>query len=127
ISVAFNNGAKRSWQTAQERVFTYDNGVVLTVSGTHTENNDNQVAVWGTNRFGTSFTSAITDPLIIRQDCSFRLTGGEIQRKVGSATATATFGLDAAGNPVSCPAGNYYYKLVWEGPNGNSITAILAY
>ena len=127
LNVAFNNGAKRSWQTAQKRVFTYDNGAVASVSGTHTENNDNQVAVWGTNRFGTSFTSSITDPLVIRQDCSFRLTSGEIKHKVASATATATFGLDADGKPVSCPSGNYYYKLVWAGPNGNSFAAIVAY
>lgn len=127
LNVAFNSGAKRSWQIAQKRIFTYDNGAVVSVSGTHTENDDSQVAIWGTNRFGTSFTSSITDPLVIRQDCSFRLTGGEIKHKVGSATATATFGLDAAGKPVSCPSGNYYYKLVWAGPNGNSVTAMVAY
>ena len=127
LNVVFNNGAKRSWQIAQKRVFTYDNGAVVAVSGTHTENDDNQVAIWGTNRFGTSFTSSVTDPLVVRQDCSFRLTGGEIKHVVGSATATATFGLDADGKPVSCPSGNYYYKLAWEGPNGNSLTAILAY
>ncbi len=127
MQVAFNNGTKRSWEIAQKRVFTYDNGVVASVSGIHTENNDNQIAVWGTNRFGTAFTSSITDPLVIRQDCSFRLTTGEIKHKISSATATATFGLDADGNPVSCPSGNYYYKLVWVGPNGNSLTAMVAY
>ena len=127
LNVAFNNGAKRSWQTAQKRVFTYDNGAVLSVSGTHTENDDNHIAIWGNNRFGTPFTSSITDPLVIRQDCDFRLTGGEIKHQLASATATATFGLDAGGDPTSCPSGNYYYKLVWTGPNGNSLTAIVAY
>jgi hypothetical protein len=127
INVAFNNGAKRSWQIAQKRVFTYSNGVVASVSGTHTENDNSQIAVWGTNRFGTAFTSSITEPLVIRQDCSFRLTSGEIKHSVGTATATATFGLDADGKPVSCPSGNYYYKLMWEGPNGNSLIAIVAY
>ncbi|HRO45461.1 hypothetical protein [Agriterribacter sp.] len=127
LSVTFNNGSKRNWQVAQQRVFTYDNGIVVAVSGTHAEGNNTQVAVWGTNRFGAAFTSAITDPLVIRQDCNFRLTGGAVKHTVGSATATAVFGLDASGNPVSCPSGNYYYKLVWTGPNGNSITAMVAY
>ncbi|HTN06442.1 hypothetical protein [Agriterribacter sp.] len=127
LSVTFNNGAKRSWQIAQQRVFTYDKGIVLSVTGTHTEGEDNHVAIWGFNRFGTAFTSSITDPLVIRQDCNFRLTGGAIKHTVGPATATATFGLDAGGNPVSCPSGNYYYKLVWTGPNGNSFTAMVAY
>lgn len=127
LSVTFNNGTKRSWQTAQKRVFTYDNGAVLAVSGTHTEGNDNHVAVWGSNRFGTAFTSSISEPLVIRQDCSFRLTSGEIVHKVGSASATATFGLDEDGKPVSCPSGSFYYKLLWEGPNGNSLSAIVAY
>lgn len=127
LSVTFNNGSKRIWQVAQQRAFTYDNGIVVAISGMHTENNDTHIAIWGINRFGTAFTSSITDPLVIRQDCDFRLTGGSVLHTVGSATATATFGLDASGNPVSCPSGNYYYKLVWTGPNGNSLTAILAY
>ncbi|HRP57705.1 hypothetical protein [Agriterribacter sp.] len=127
INVAFDNGAQRNWQTAQKRVFTYDNGAVASVYGTHAENDDTGVAVWGTNRFGTSFTSSVTDPLVIRQDCSFRLTGGKIKHKVGTATATATFGLDAEGKPASCPSGNYYYELVWTGANGNSLTAMVAY
>lgn len=127
LSVTFDNGSKRSWQVAQQRVFTYNKGIVITVLGMHTEGNNTQIAVWGTNRFGVAFATSITEPLIIRQDCNFRLTGGAVKHTVGSAAATATFGLDAAGNPVSCPAGNYYYKLVWTGPNGNAVTAILAY
>ncbi len=127
LSVTFDNGSKRSWQVAQQRLFTYDNGIVLAVSGTHTDNNDSHIAIWGTNRFGAAFATSSIEPLIIRQDCNFRLTGGVVKHTVGSATATATFGLDASGNPVSCPAGNYYYKLAWTGPNGNTVTAVVAY
>lgn len=127
LSLTFKDGSKRTWQVAQKRIYTYNNGIVATVLGMRTENNDSKVAVWGTNRFGTAFTSSITDPLVIRQDCSFRLTSGTIKHTVGAVTATATFGLDASGSPVSCPAGNYFYKLEWTGPNGNSLSAILAY
>lgn len=45
LSVTFDNGSKRSWQVAQQRLFTYDNGIVLSVSGTHTENNDRHIAI----------------------------------------------------------------------------------
>jgi hypothetical protein len=127
LSITFDNGTQRSWKVAKKREFTYSNGVVLAVSGNHTEGNVTNIAEWGINRFGAAFTTATVSPLVIRQDCNFRLTGGTLTHTVGSITATATFGLDAAGNAVSCPAGNFYYKVIYTGPNGNSITFILPY
>ena len=39
-----------------------------------------------------------------------------------------TFGLNAAGNPTSCPVlAPYYLKLVWTGANGIVRTVILPY
>lgn len=127
LSVTFSNGAKCTWRVAQQRVFTYDNGAVVAVSGTHTEGNNNQVVFWGTTRFGHDFVSSITDPLVIRQDCGFRLTSGAIKHEVADVTATATFGLDASGNPVSCPTGSYYCKLTWADDAGNNLVASFAY
>lgn len=127
LSITFDNGAVRSWQIDEQRAFTYDNGIVAAVSGLHTEGNDTHIAQWGTNRFGISFATSTVEPLIIRQDCNFRLTGGTLKHTVGNVSATATFGLDAEGIPVSCPEGHYYYKLVYTGPKGNSITLILPY
>lgn len=128
MTVTFDNGAQRTWQVAQQRVFTYNGGVILTITGTHTEGNTTGIAEWGTNRFGGSFTTAITQPLVIRQDCNFRLTGGQVKHDIGSANATATFGLDATGAPTSCPGLNFYYcKAVWTGPAGNSLSVIFPY
>lgn len=127
LSVTFKDGSKRTWQVSQKRVYTYNNGIVATVLGMRTEGNDTNIAIWGINRFGTAFTSSITSPIVIRQDCSFRLTEGEIKHTLGPITATATFGLNASGNPVSCPSGKYYYKLAWADSEGNDLQVLLPY
>ena len=128
LSVTFNNGAQRVWQVAKQRVFTYNNGLVITATGTHTEGNIANIAEWGTNRFGNTFTTAVTTPLVVKQDCNFRITGGAVTHATNMFTATASFGLDVNGSPASCPGtGNYYFKIVWTGPNGNSRSVILPY
>jgi hypothetical protein len=127
LSISFNDGSQRSWQVDKQRVFTYDNGYVITTTGLHTEGTTTGIAEWGTNRLGNSFTTAITTPLIIREECGFRLTEGSVQHKTNLFTATVTFGLDVDGHPTTCPAGNYYFKVLWTGPNGGTGTVILPY
>ena len=127
LSISFNDGSQRSWQVDKQRAFTFDNGYVITTTGLHTEGNITGVAEWGTNRFGNAFTTAVTSPLIIREDCDFRLTAGAVQHKTSLFTATATFGLDATGAPTTCPTGSYYFKVVWTGPNGGTGNVILPY
>jgi len=128
MSVKFDNNTQRQWQVARQRVFTYNNGIVITTTGTHTDGNNTHIAEWGTNREGHSFTTSTLEPLIIRQDCSFRLVSGKVQHAVPNADASATFGLDINGNPTSCPgSGHYYFKLVWTGIGGNTHSVILPY
>jgi hypothetical protein len=128
MSVSFDNGTARKWNIARKRVYTYNDGIVLTITGTHTEGDDTNIAEWGTNRFGNSFSTSITTPLVIRQNCDFRVTSGEIKHSSSVYSATATFGLDITGVVTTCPgSGHYYYKLVWAGPNGNSLNLILPY
>ena len=128
MSITFDDNSQRTWQVAKKRVFTYSNGAVMTVHGIGTNGGVTNAAEWGLNRFGHSFTTSITQPLVIRQDCNFRLTEGEIKHQ-GFATATATFGLNASGAPTTCPAANaaYYYKLTWTGAAGNSYSVIFPY
>lgn len=128
MTVKFSNGAQRTWQVAKQRVFTYSNGIVVSTTGTRTEGSLSGIAEWGTNRFGNLFTSSITAPLVVRQDCNFRLTSGQIKHAVPLFTATATFGLNASGNPASCPgAAHYYVKIIWTGLGGNDHSIILPY
>ena len=128
MSVTFDDGSKRSWQVARKREFTYNNGVVVTITGTHSEGNLTNVAEWGLNRFGNAFTCSITQPLVIRQDCNFRLVSGQIQHNGPVITATTTFGLDATGKETGCPGtGNYFFKIDWSFNAGRTNTLILPY
>ncbi|MEK7224402.1 MAG: hypothetical protein AAB221_01820 [Bacteroidota bacterium] len=128
MSVTFDNASQRTWHVAKQRVFTYNSGIVITSTGTHTEGAVTGIAEWGTNRFGRTFTTAITQPLVVRQDCNFRLTSGKVDHVTPVFNTNVTFGLDAAGNPTSCPGlGAYYMKIVWTGPGGNPHTIIWPY
>ncbi|MBS1511757.1 MAG: hypothetical protein JST86_13000 [Bacteroidetes bacterium] len=128
INITFDDGSQRSWQIAKQRVFTYSNGIVISTTGTHTEGTLTGVSEWGSNRFGNAFVTQIIDPMVIRQDCNFRLTSGHVKHSKLLRTVDVTFGLDAQGNPTSCPGtGNYYMKIVWVNALGVSVTAILPY
>lgn len=128
MTVTFDNGSQRTWKVARRREFTYDNGYVITVSGTHIEGNVANVAEWGTNREGSPFTSAIAEPLVFRQDCNFRLGGGKITHTLPAFVASATFGLNASGVATTCPGnGNYYVKIEWAIANGNTHTSLHPY
>ncbi|MEQ1676880.1 MAG: hypothetical protein ABL876_09275 [Chitinophagaceae bacterium] len=127
MSITFDNGSQRNWQVARKRVFSYNNGIVITVTGTHTDGSVTGIAEWGTNRFGNGFTTIVSEPLIFRQDCSFRLTSGKVAHNTNLFNSFVIFGLNAAGAPVSCPAGNYYMKIVWTGLAGIPHTLIIPY
>ncbi len=127
ITITFEDGTQRSWQIAKKRTFTYSNGVVITTIGTHTDGSTTGISEWGTNRFGNAFSTAITQPMVIREDCSWRLVSGQVTHTKLVATIVVTFGLDSAGNPVTCPSGTFYFKVVWTGTNGTVRTFILPY
>ena len=127
MTVTFDNGSQRSWQVAKRRTFTYNNGIVITTTGIHTDGSTTGISEWGTNRFGNAFVTSITQPMVIREDCNFRLVSGQVTHSRLLATVVATFGLDAQGNPVTCPAGTFYFKVVWTGANGVTRTYILPY
>jgi hypothetical protein len=126
MSITFDDASQRTWQVARQRSFSYDNGIVITITGISTQGGG--IAEWGVNRHNHTFTSAILQPLVIKQSCNFRLVSGKVQHVGQAVTTTTTFGLDASGNPVtSCPIGPFYYQTIWTGPNGNSLTHIGMY
>lgn len=127
ITITFDNNTQRAWKLAIKRTFDYDNGIVATEEGTHTDGAVSGIAVWGTNRFGNDFSWAITSPLTVRQDCNFRLTSGATVHTAAWGVATMTFGLDATGVVTTCPVGAYYFKTVFVGSAGKTYTFILPY
>ncbi len=129
MNVTFDNGTQRSWRVAKKRTFTYTNGIVITTIGIHTDGTTTNISEWGVNRFGNNFVTVISQPMVIRQDCNFRLVSGQVSHQRLNATAVVTFGLDATGNATSCPGIGvpYYFKLVWTGANGVVRTFIRPY
>ena len=127
MSITFEDGTKRVWQIARQRLYTIANNGTITITGTHQEGSKTNISEWGTDRFGRSFTTSITEPLVISGGCEYRLISGKITHERQSGLATAVFGLDAQGAPVICPPGSFYFKLSWTGPRGNTLTYIGAY
>jgi len=128
MSVTFDNASQRTWKVARQRAFTYNNGIVIRVTGIAPAAVGEGVATWGENRFGRAFKNAILEPLVIRQSCDFRLVSGKVQHTGFLVTSTTTFGLNADGEPVNaCPDGPFYYKVVWTGRNGQTYTFIGPY
>lgn len=127
VTIEFADSATRIWSVAKQRVFTYNDGIVVTTTGTHSDGTHNDVSVWGTNRYGNAFETMIVQPMVIAQSCDDRLTSGETETIRPAVTFTITYGLDVNGNPTSCPgSGYYYYKLVWT-KNGKTYTFIAPY
>lgn len=127
MTVTFDDSKQRTWQLAQKRVFTYNNGVVITVTGNHTDGSNDGIMAWGTNRYGHSFTTAITQPIVIKQDCNFRITSGQMLHD-GVGTATATYGLNKDGQAIGCPVtDSYYCKVDWTGPAGRNYSTTFPY
>ena len=128
MTITFDNGSQRSWSIARQRVYTYSGGVVVTETGLHTDGSTTGITEWGTNRFGNSFETVITTPVVLTQSCSWRLTSGVIEVIRPAVTLTVTLGLDSTGTPTGCPGdASYYFKLVWAGAGGKTYTFILPY
>jgi len=127
VTIQFADSATRIWSVAKQRVFTYNNGVVMTTTGTHSDGTNTNVSVWGTNRYGNTFETLIVQPMVIAQSCDYRLTSGQTETIRPAVTTNVTYGLDADGNPTSCPgSGSYYFKAVWV-INGKTYTYIAPY
>jgi hypothetical protein len=127
ISITFDDGAKRVWQVARQRLYTIAGGGTISITGLHEEGSNSGIAEWGTDRFGHPFVTSITEPLVVSGACQYRLVSGAITHEHLSTTATLTFGLDVQGNRVSCPLGKYYFKLSWKGVAGNERVYIASY
>jgi hypothetical protein len=128
MSIAFSDSTVRTWKVARQRTYTYNNGVVVSIAGTHNNGTHSGIAEWGVDRFGHLFATATINPLVFRQDCNFRLTSGKMIHYRHKGDATVTFGLDQQGNATGCPGtGSYYMRLTWTGVNGNTQSVLHPY
>jgi hypothetical protein len=129
MSITFDNGTQRTWSVARKRVFSFNNGLVISETGTYTNGTLQNISEWGTTRLGNSFTAQITEPLVIMSSCGLQLTSGTHVLTLVGGTLTLTYGLNVSGQATGCPiAGStYYFQLVWAGAGGKTYTFILPY
>lgn len=129
LDLTFDNGKEWSWKTARKRVYHKDNGIVISTTGTHAGGDLDDIADWGNNRFGRPFLTPILLPLVARQDCSFRVVEGKTEIILTDRLyATAKWGLDWKGNPVSCrPDSSYYMEMLWRDYQGSARIARVPY
>jgi hypothetical protein len=127
MTIKFSDGTSRVWMVRKQRNFSYNNGIVISATGTYSSGNIQHISEWGVNRGGQEFTTVIAEPLVIRQDCNFRVTSGRIEYNTDTKLAI-TFGLDVNGAPTSCPgAGFYYFKAEYTDLRSITHTLIWPY
>lgn len=127
--ITFDNGTQRTWNVARSRAYSYNNGLVVTLTGTHTDGSTTGISEWGTNRFGNDFSTAITQPMVVSQSCSWQLTSGQVTLKNAAGNTVITFGLNSTGVATGCPiqGASYYFQLVYTSNANKTYTLILPY
>jgi hypothetical protein len=130
MSITFDDGSQRTWSVGRQRSYSYNNGIVLVTTGTHTDGTTAGISEWGTNRFGNAFTVQIKQGLTISQSCTWQLTAGEALLTNAQGSTDITFGLNSSGQAMnSCPVAPavYYFQLIWTGKTGKTFTIIMPY
>lgn len=128
MQVSFDNATSRNWQVARRRVVNFDNGNYdVTISGDTTLEGLSKIVVWGTNRLGNSFYTQIAQPIVFNSMCPGKPISGEKIHKKLAREITVTFGVDAAGNPVSGTTCPYGIKISWLNARNVNKSAIISY
>ena len=110
MKITFADGVKRMWQLAVRRTYSFDNGLVITSIGDKNAGNKIGISASGTTKAGRQFVTTIVEPMIIRQDCYFRIVSAKLYQEQGE-NLTIKFGLNENGDAVTCPAGSYYLQV----------------
>ena len=113
MKITFADGVKRMWQLSVRRTYSFDNGLVITSVGDKNAGNKTGISAAGTTRAGRQFVTMIVEPMIIRQDCYFRIVSAKLYQEQGE-NLTIRFGLNELGEPVSCPVGAYYLQVSYS-------------
>lgn len=129
MQVRFDDGSFRAWNAARKRTYTADsnNKLVISVSGNKTLGSQTNVSVWGVNRNGDDFVTVLAEPRVIKESCAFRITAGKVVHSINNWIISTTFGLDASGKAVECPAGDFYMQIQITRPNGTVWTTLKPY
>lgn len=128
MSITFDDGSTRTWSAAHTSSYSVASGVVTAShSGDTTITGISSVSHWGTNRFGKTFTTAISSSIVSNNTCGWwKPISGVVSHLVNSKSFTTTFGVASDGVPVSsgCAFG---FKVDWTGVDGTAKQAIVSY
>ena len=123
FTVTFANGTQKTWSVRRTRTFDGTAGLgvkTITLAGDTTVNGDNHVEIWGTNRNGDVFESALIRPIISNSTCGYyHPVSGEYTHFVANRSIDILFGVDANGNIITNGACPYGYNITYT---VNSVT-----
>ena len=127
MQITFDNNTTRTWNIDRTRSISRTNNITsVTITGNATQNGISNVATWGINRRGDSFTISIPTPVVLNSSCNFHAISGVRVHYGIARVLTVTYGVDASGNIVTsgCP---YGYRLNWINHNGNPMQIVVSY
>jgi hypothetical protein len=77
--ITYSDNSIRTWSVARQLSYGYSaaNGASLTISGDTSINGTSGIVIWGTNRFGYTFTTQIKTPIVTSSDCFWFPAQGE--------------------------------------------------
>ncbi len=134
IAVTFDNNMHATWNSARLTEWSYNTvpgspsikQVIFNAEGDTTLNGHSDVDSWGTNRFGSAFTTYYNTPINSNTYCGlWRPNSGELVHLVDDSEFSLTLGVDQNGNPTPFDCA-YGYKVAWTDGN-NSYDVVLSY
>ena len=127
MTVAFDNGASRTWNVARKRLIRHIDLVYsVEVRGDTTLAGMSNIVIWGVNRGGNAFYTQIQQPIQWSSLCPLGpLSGVKIHKGI-KREITATFGVDQSGVSVNgdCP---YGFKIEWVNIRNVSKKVVIGY
>jgi len=127
LTMTHNNKTFTDWGIAKTRTLSGNGDLYsITITGDTTLGGNQNVATWGTGRYGETFYTRFTTPIQANSSCGWASPTAGVKLHQGlRRSLTVTFGVDASGNPVStgCPE---YYKWDFQGI-ARSYTGVVKY
>ncbi len=134
IDVTFDNNQQAVWNSARTTEWSYNTvpgspsikQIIFDADGDTSLNGFNTVDSWGTNRFGSPFTTYYNTSVNSNTYCGlWRFNSGELVHHVDNTDFTLTLGVDQNGNPSSLNCA-YGFKVEWSNGN-NHYDVVLSY
>lgn len=133
VDVTFDNNQQAVWNSARTIEWSWLQAsgniparLAFEADGDTSLNGYTTVDSWGTNRFGSTFTTYYNTSINSNTYCGlWRFTSGELVHHVDNNDFTLTLGVDQNGNPSSLNCA-YGFKVEWTNGN-NSYDVVLSY